>query len=100
CAKINDPAHADLADGCVDVAAETAKDPSMCSKAVDPNTGQLCIRNVAVAKGDPSVCNLITNDEEFKNSCIEWVADAKKDPSICDSMTNESMKARCKGLAG
>lgn len=97
CLKVQD---AELAEGCVSRAAETAEDPSLCSSAKTDEYRLLCIRNVAVAKGDSSVCGLITGDDEFKDSCVSWVAAAKKDPSVCDGIKDERYKQSCVSSAG
>lgn len=93
-----------------------------CEKKKNPFERAACISAVALAKGDPVICDTLTLDElrggcvaiiaECKMdericgrlgekdvgaqyTCESWVAKAKKDVSICDDMENPSYKNPC-----
>jgi len=86
------------AEDCVTKVAVVSKDANLCED-LDDYPRILCIRSVASALGDESLCLKIEYGGS-RDECYKRLAGDKKDPSLCEKVSTEKGKYYCRAAAG
>lgn len=93
CKKINTVAYKDV---CFSNVGVKNQDAALCEQSGSQR--DFCLDKVAIARGDLTLCDILSDKEYDKPTCYLRIAENKKDPSICQMIESDSIKENCFNL--
>ncbi len=86
---------------CISAVALAKGDPKICDRIPTEEFKGACIGVIAQCKMDETICQLLNEDMSLQFTCIQLVAEAKRDITLCEGIENPRYGNPCvTGVAG